>query len=82
MLVLGRYKDEVIHIGDDIKIVVVDVWHDGRVRLGIEAPAEVGVWRSELLARDGNLPSRANQKTICRRVTFNPETRKEVMTMR
>ena len=47
MLVLTRYRDEVIRIGDDVKIRVVDV-RDGRVRIGVEAPPEVAVWREEL----------------------------------
>lgn len=47
MLVLSRERDEVIHIGDDIKIVVVDIRGD-KVRLGIEAPHGVPVHRQEV----------------------------------
>ena len=47
MLVLNRGKSEVIMIGDNIRIVVVDVRGD-KVRLGIEAPAEVPVHRQEV----------------------------------
>jgi len=47
MLVLSRTKDEAIHIGNDIKIVVVEVRGD-KVRLGIEAPGEREIWRGEL----------------------------------
>lgn len=47
MLVLSRYRDESIHIGDDIVITVVDVRGD-RVRLGIQAPANVSVHRQEI----------------------------------
>ena len=48
MLVLSRKKDEVITIGDDIRIVVVEI-RGNKVRLGIEAPKEVPVHRSEVL---------------------------------
>ncbi len=47
MLVLSRYKDQSIYIGDDIVITVVDVRGD-RIRLGIEAPANVPVHREEI----------------------------------
>lgn len=47
MLVLSRHKNEVIMIGDEIKIVVVDIRGD-KVRLGIEAPSTVRVHRLEV----------------------------------
>ena len=47
MLVLSRQKDESIMIGDGIRITVVDVRGD-KVRLGIEAPKDVKVFRTEL----------------------------------
>lgn len=47
MLVLSRQKDESIMIGDGIRITVVDVRGD-KVRLGIEAPKDVKVFRAEL----------------------------------
>ncbi|MDO5565080.1 MAG: carbon storage regulator CsrA [Planctomycetia bacterium] len=47
MLVLSRYKDQSIYIGDDIVVTVVDVRGD-RIRLGIEAPANVPVHRQEI----------------------------------
>ena len=48
MLVLSRRKGQVIRIGKDIKIVVVGVSKDGRVRLGIEAPKDVTINRQEV----------------------------------
>lgn len=48
MLVLSRKLGEVIHIGDGIRIVVVDI-DRGKIRLGIEAPKDVPVYREELL---------------------------------
>jgi carbon storage regulator len=48
MLVLSRKRDERIVIGDNIVITVVEVRGD-KVRLGIEAPAEVPVHRQEVI---------------------------------
>lgn len=47
MLVLSRQRDECIMIGDNIVITVVDIRGD-KVRLGINAPAEVPVHRQEV----------------------------------
>jgi carbon storage regulator len=52
MLVLGRYKDEVICIGDDIEVTVVQgAGKNGQVRLGITAPREIQVDRKEVRER-------------------------------
>lgn len=48
MLVLSRKPLEQIQIGESIVVTVVRV-EGGAVRLGIEAPSEVRVFRSELL---------------------------------
>jgi len=47
MLVLSRQRDQTIMIGDDIEITVVDIRGD-KVRLGINAPAEIPVHRKEV----------------------------------
>ena len=47
MLILTRKKDEVIVINNDIKIRIVDIRSDG-VKLGVEAPPHVKVYRKEL----------------------------------
>lgn len=47
MLVLSRQRDESIMIGDTIVITVVDIRGD-KVRLGINAPAEIPVHRQEV----------------------------------
>ncbi len=48
MLVLTRKVDETILIGDDVKISVLSI--DGeRVRLGIDAPKSLRIFRMELL---------------------------------
>jgi carbon storage regulator len=48
MLVLSRQVGEVIQIGDDIFVKVVRIEAD-RVRLGIEAPRETRIDRTELV---------------------------------
>lgn len=49
MLVLTRRSNERIEIGDNrITVTVLEV-HGGRVRLGIEAPASVGIRRQEIV---------------------------------
>lgn len=50
MLVLTRKKGEAIVIDGGLKITVLEV-HGNSTRLGIEAPKEVPVMRSELLDR-------------------------------
>lgn len=55
MLVLSRRESERIQLGDSIVVTVVKVTGD-RVRLGIEAPADVLVLRSELEERQPALP--------------------------
>ena len=48
MLVLTRKPMEKLFIGDDICVTVVRI-EGGQVRLGIDAPREVAVVRSELV---------------------------------
>lgn len=50
MLVLSRRENECIKVGDSIVVTVVRVSGD-KVRLGIEAPANVVVLRGELESR-------------------------------
>ncbi|MEZ6139242.1 MAG: carbon storage regulator [Zavarzinella sp.] len=51
MLVLSRKLGEKIYIGDNICITVVDI-DRGKIRLGIEAPRDVAIYRQELLPPD------------------------------
>lgn len=50
MLVLSRKQDEVIRIGDDIEVRVVQIRGD-KVRLGITAPSGTSVHREEVYQR-------------------------------
>jgi carbon storage regulator len=47
MLVLSRKLNQAIMIGDEVRVVIVSVDRD-QVKLGIEAPREVPVHRSEV----------------------------------
>ena len=47
MLVLSRKRNQTIRIGDDIVITIVDIRGD-KVRVGIEAPSNIPVHRSEI----------------------------------
>ena len=62
MLVLSRRESERIRLGDSIVVTVVKLAGD-RVRLGIEAPADMRVLRGELERRQPQsraLPLRAS----------------------
>jgi carbon storage regulator len=50
MLVLTRKASEQIMVGDSVCITLLAT-HGRRVRLGIEAPAGVTIYRAELLDR-------------------------------
>lgn len=48
MLVLSRKINESILIDNDIRVTILEV-RGGMVRLGIEAPPEIGILREELV---------------------------------
>ena len=50
MLVITRKSRESVAIGDDVVVTVIHVG-GGEVRIGIDAPKEVRVMRTELLER-------------------------------
>ena len=47
MLILSRKLDEKIKIGDDITITLIDI-HGDQVKIGVEAPKNVKVFRQEV----------------------------------
>ncbi len=53
MLILTRSQNESIIINDDIKIIVISDRH-GQVKLGIEAPDDVKIWREEIYTKMQN----------------------------
>ncbi len=61
MLVLSRDRDTTVRIGPDVKVKVLSI-RKNRVKLGIEAPRDVRVWRDEVvseLAAHGFSPEEA-----------------------
>lgn len=52
MLCLARKIGEKIMIGDNIVLIVVQIDHN-KIRLAIDAPRDVPIWRSEMLDADG-----------------------------
>ncbi len=48
MLVLSRRKDESVVIDNQVRVTVVEI-RGNRVRLAIDAPAEVKILRTELV---------------------------------
>ncbi len=63
MLVLSRKLGEKICIGQNIFLTVVDI-ERGKVRLGIEAPREIPIYRQELLAgQEPHVPTAAELST-------------------
>ncbi|MEQ8350036.1 MAG: carbon storage regulator CsrA [Leptospiraceae bacterium] len=60
MLVLARKINESIMIGDDIEIVVVDIKGD-QVKLGIRAPKNVAIHRTEIYQEIQNQNKEAAQ---------------------
>jgi carbon storage regulator len=50
MLILTRRISEKIVIGDNITITLLDIYRGGsQIRIGVEAPRDVPVFRQELL---------------------------------
>lgn len=64
MLILTRRKDEAIVIhnrfGAEIRLTVVDV-RGNKVRLGIEAPADVSVMREEISKKESGVEAFARE---------------------
>ena len=68
MLVLTRKIGEAIVIDGGIAVRVLDAGA-GRVRLGVEAPAEVLVLREEIATRLNITPTRVGSESVRTRVT-------------
>ncbi|KAA3617459.1 MAG: carbon storage regulator [Calditrichaeota bacterium] len=66
MLVLTRRLGESITIGEDVKLIVVEI--DGnQVKLGIEAPREIEIYREELYEKikgKAFVPTKSSAKVV------------------
>lgn len=49
MLVIRRKREQTIRIGEDIEITVLEI-ENGQVKLGINAPRDIPVFREEIAA--------------------------------
>ena len=47
MLILTRKPGESLYIGDDVKVFIVEI-KGNQIRLGIEAPRDVRIYREEI----------------------------------
>lgn len=50
MLILSRKVGETLMIGDEVTVTVLGI-KGSQVRIGVDAPKEVGVYREEIYAR-------------------------------
>ncbi len=62
MLVLSRKLGEVIRIGDNIVLTIVEI-DSGKVRIGIQAPRDVPVHRAEVYDKIKSGEPRANHNS-------------------
>jgi carbon storage regulator len=62
VLVLTRKLKQSIMIGDEVEVTVLAV-HGDKVRLGIEAPADVSVHRTEIYREIEQEQGRAGRRT-------------------
>ncbi len=76
MLIVRRRAGESVLIGDDVRIEVLEIT-PGRVKLGVTAPKDVSVQRSEVrLTREENLAA-ARQMSPDRLASLASRFRKE-----
>lgn len=65
MLILTRKIGESIDVGENIKILVAQV-KGKQVRIGVEAPIEIQVMRSEILNKKKNEPKQHSNNHVLR----------------
>ena len=63
MLILSRKIDQKIRIGDDIILTIIDVKGD-QVKIGVEAPANVKVYRQEVFSAIQSENTAANNISV------------------
>jgi len=66
MLVLSRKKDEVIVVGDDIEITLVDIRGD-QVKIGVSAPRSVSIHRKEIydaIQQENKAAAQASKQSV------------------
>ena len=65
MLILARKIDEKIKIGQDITVTLIEI-HGDQVKIGVEAPKDVRVFRQEVFnaIQTENREAAANSQTL------------------
>ena len=63
MLILSRKKNEQIVISDDITITVLDVEGE-KVKIGIDAPKDIKVFRKELIEEVKSTNTESTSSTV------------------
>ena len=79
MLILSRKINEKIMIGDDISISIIEIRGD-QVRIGVDAPKNVKVFRQEVYdAIKAENKAAAESKPVLPAVDFGRNTAREVL---
>ena len=78
MLVLTRKLNQSITLGDNIRLTVLAIEND-RVSIGVDAPREIRIFRSELLegTRKSNVDSFSSQYIPVKMMTSKPVPKPE-----
>ena len=66
MLILSRKIEESIVIGDSITVKILGI-HEGQVKIGIEAPKDIKVYRSEVydqILKENIQASKSEKQTV------------------
>jgi carbon storage regulator CsrA len=69
MLVLARKLDESIVIGDDVVVKIISI-DKGVVKIGIDAPSNISIVRSELLEDVKELNIAASKETNAKNINM------------
>lgn len=72
MLILSRKIEESIIIGDTITVKILGI-HEGQVKIGIEAPKDIKVYRSEVyeqIQRENIEASKSEKTSVSRAATM------------
>lgn len=73
MLILSRKVDQKIRIGDNITLTVIET-HSDQVKIGIDAPREISVYREEMFSA-----VKKENATALKTSTTNLDTLKKLM---
>jgi len=78
MLILSRKINEKIMIGDDISVSIIDIRGD-QVRLGVDAPKSVKVFRQEVFdAIKAENKAAAQSAAVLPELDLSPDAAREV----